>query len=169
MRAAGVVLWAGALALALAVAPLGAQQFLLPESLSPGDLDTGGGLQGGAGAAPGLRSDRPRGRVQDTLQIETEAAPVGVLRGLDRISGQTRDVTLTVGAQAELFGRLTVTLMDCRYPAGDPASNAFAYVAIEDRLRTGPIFRGWMIAASPALNALDHARYDVWALRCSKS
>jgi len=29
-----------------------------------------------------------------------------------------------------------------------------------------PVFKGWMIASSPALNALDHPRYDVWVLRC---
>ena len=29
-----------------------------------------------------------------------------------------------------------------------------------------PVFSGWMIASSPALNALDHARYDVWVMRC---
>ena len=28
------------------------------------------------------------------------------------------------------------------------------------------LFEGWMIASSPALMALDHPRYDVWALRC---
>jgi hypothetical protein len=28
------------------------------------------------------------------------------------------------------------------------------------------VFSGWMIADSPALSALDHARYDVWILRC---
>ncbi|MEC8294787.1 MAG: DUF2155 domain-containing protein, partial [Pseudomonadota bacterium] len=29
------------------------------------------------------------------------------------------------------------------------------------------MFRGWMMASAPALNALDHARYDVWPLRCN--
>ena len=40
---------------------------------------------------------------------------------------------------------------------------------LKDKLRDAPIFEGWMIAASPALNALDHARYDVWVLRCTTS
>ncbi|MGB0439332.1 MAG: DUF2155 domain-containing protein [Paracoccaceae bacterium] len=30
-----------------------------------------------------------------------------------------------------------------------------------------PVFEGWIIASSPALNAMDHARYDVWVLRCN--
>jgi len=32
--------------------------------------------------------------------------------------------------------------------------------------RQYPDFDGWMIASAPALNALDHARYDVWVMRC---
>jgi hypothetical protein len=28
------------------------------------------------------------------------------------------------------------------------------------------LFEGWLIASAPALNAMDHPRYDVWALRC---
>ena len=28
------------------------------------------------------------------------------------------------------------------------------------------LFDGWMIASSPALNALDHPRYDVWVIGC---
>ena len=32
--------------------------------------------------------------------------------------------------------------------------------------REQTIFSGWMLASSPALNALEHPRYDVWVLRC---
>ncbi|MGB0800115.1 MAG: DUF2155 domain-containing protein, partial [Planktomarina sp.] len=28
---------------------------------------------------------------------------------------------------------------------------------------------GWMVASSPALNALEHPRYDIWVLRCKTS
>ncbi len=33
----------------------------------------------------------------------------------------------------------------------------------------GTLFSGWMLASAPALNAMDHPRYDVWALRCITS
>jgi hypothetical protein len=59
-----------------------------------------------------------------------------------------------------------VTLRECRYPAEDPSSNAFAYLTITDRTQTQVVFDGWMIADSPALSALDHQRYDVWVIRC---
>lgn len=155
------------LAGALSAGPSTAQQFLLPEDLSPDTLEV----------EPldnlydplGNRLPRATGRVQSVLETPTETAAAGVLRGLDRISGSTADVTLAPGQSAELFGRLRVTLEDCRYPEGDPASNAFAYLTVEDQLQQAVVFRGWMVAASPALNAMDHPRYDVWALRCSSS
>ncbi|MDP4033610.1 MAG: DUF2155 domain-containing protein [Pseudorhodobacter sp.] len=89
----------------------------------------------------------------------------GILRWLDKVSGETADIELARG-QVAVSGRLTIQLDACRYPVDDPASNAFAHLTITDRLITGPVFSGWMIAASPALSALDHPRYDVWVLRC---
>ena len=55
---------------------------------------------------------------------------------------------------------------ECRYPVDNPASNAFAHLTITESGRDGVVFSGWMVAASPALSALEHPRYDVWVLRC---
>lgn len=156
-----------ALGCALAATGLSAQQFFLPEALAPEALDV---TPLDPLYDPLLRRvPRNTGRVQSVTETPTQTAPAGVLRGLDRISGEVADLTLTRGTSAELFGRLRVTLQDCRYPEGDPASNAFAYVVVEDGLRDAIVFEGWMVATAPALNAMDHARYDVWALRCSNS
>lgn len=89
----------------------------------------------------------------------------GILRGLDKVNGSLTDLELANGATAE-FGRLNVTLEECRYPTGNPAGDAWAYIVIRDQNQEAPVFSGWMVASSPALNALDHARYDVWVLRC---
>jgi len=98
-----------------------------------------------------------------------QSASGAVLRGLDKVAGAVSDIELDTGASAT-FGRLTITLTDCRYPPEDPASDAFAYLTIHDSLSPdGPVFQGWMIASSPALNALDHARFDIWVLRCTTS
>lgn len=88
-----------------------------------------------------------------------------VVRALDKVSGEVQDIELFPHT-AQTLWRLTLTLGECRYPAGDPSSNAFAYLTIRDRLMAAPAFEGWMIADSPALNAMDHARYDVWLIRC---
>lgn len=103
------------------------------------------------------------------VQQEVASAPGAVLRGLDKVSGTTSDLRVETGGSAT-FGRLTITLTDCRYPVENPAADAFAFVTIHDALvPEGAVFEGWMNAASPALNALDHARFDIWLLRCTTS
>lgn len=106
------------------------------------------------------------------VSVSAQEAPEGlaqaggaVLRGLDKVAGTASDITLKVG-QTATFGKITVTLRECRYPAEDPSSNAYAYLIIADLGATEPDFAGWMIADSPALSALDHQRYDVWVIRC---
>jgi hypothetical protein len=96
---------------------------------------------------------------------EAAEAPGAVLRGLDKVAGTTSDLELAAG-QSVAYGHIVVTLRECRYPAEDPSSNAFAYLTITDRTQTQVVFDGWMIADSPALSALDHQRYDVWVIRC---
>jgi hypothetical protein len=89
-----------------------------------------------------------------------------VLRGLDKLNATVEDFTLRNGG-ARVIGLIEVQLSECRYPVGDPTGNAFAFLTIREAGVAEPVFRGWMIAASPALNPLDHPRYDVWVLRCT--
>ncbi|WP_457647601.1 DUF2155 domain-containing protein [Profundibacter sp.] len=96
---------------------------------------------------------------------QVSSAPGAVLRGLDKLDGSVTDIKLAVGEDKD-FGRLNISLEDCRYPKGNPAGNAFAFLTIRENGKDEPVFRGWMIAAAPALDALDNARYDVWVLRC---
>ena len=103
---------------------------------------------------------------QTEQQIVTTQAAGAVLRGLDKVSGSLTDLEIWRGETVQ-FGRLEITLSDCRFPSKDPASDAFAHVDIVDTLSQSLAFSGWMIASSPALNALDHARYDVWVMRCT--
>ena len=101
-------------------------------------------------------------------QDAAEPGAAAVLRGLDKVNGQSQDLEIRVGGSAELFG-LLVTLSECRYPAANPTGDAFAYLTIRDPNDGEQFFEGWMIASSPALSALDHNRYDVWVLRCNNS
>lgn len=88
-----------------------------------------------------------------------------LLRGLDKINGQASDLDLANGDIGE-FGSLEVELGQCRYPEGNPSGDAYAYLTIRDQDGGAVLFSGWMLASSPALNALEHARYDIWVLRC---
>jgi len=101
-------------------------------------------------------------------QQETESATGAVLRGLDKLSGSVVDIALPAGGTVQ-FNRLSITLTECRYPAGNPAGNAYAGLQITETGREGVVFSGWMIASSPALSAMEHARYDVWVMRCTTS
>ena len=90
------------------------------------------------------------------------------LRVLDKVSGQSSNYELASGSKMEI-GQLTIALRACRYPEGAPANDAFAYIEVTDTESDTGIFGGWMIASSPALNAMEHSRYDVWVLRCKTS
>lgn len=88
------------------------------------------------------------------------------LRGLDKMSGEVFDLSLGSGQTAAL-GRIEVTLGECRYPEENPTGEAYAWLTVRDPSLGSTLFDGWMVASSPALNALDHARYDVWVIRCT--
>lgn len=91
-----------------------------------------------------------------------------VLRTLDKVNGETADITVQSGGAARVFG-LIVELAECRYPPENPTGDGYAYLVIREDGSNEAQFAGWMIASSPALNALDHPRYDVWVLRCITS
>ncbi len=104
-------------------------------------------------------------------QIEVTTGAVGTVRVLDKMTGRVQDLALPAGETGSV-GRIDVTMGECRYPTETPTSDAFVYLTITERpagtaaADRETLFEGWMIASSPALMALDHPRYDVWALRC---
>ncbi|MDQ7079915.1 MAG: DUF2155 domain-containing protein [Paracoccaceae bacterium] len=104
--------------------------------------------------------------VEETRQPIVNEADGGVLRALDMMTGQLEDLKMKNGDTVK-FGRLTITLRECRYPVDNPSGDAFAYLTIWDKRDPKPRFQGWVIASSPALSAMDHPRYDVWVLRCN--
>jgi hypothetical protein len=91
-----------------------------------------------------------------------------ILRALDKVNGRTTDVQLRSGDTAQMMG-LSVHLRDCRFPTENPTGDAFAFLTITEPDTNKTRFQGWMIASSPALNALDHSRYDIWVIRCITS
>jgi hypothetical protein len=96
---------------------------------------------------------------------EVAAGRAGVLRVLDKLDGSFTDLDLAPGSEGRV-GALAVVMGECRYPADNPAGDAYALVSIRTVADDTAVFEGWLIASAPALNAMDHPRYDVWALRC---
>jgi len=106
---------------------------------------------------------------QDVTTVEEDKVTRGtgaVLKGLDKLAGTVEEMHLASGDTAGL-GWLTITLGECRYPEDNPSGDAYAWLDITEDGKPDPIFRGWMIASSPGLNALDHPRFDVWVLNCT--
>jgi len=99
---------------------------------------------------------------------QTSNGKGAILRALDKTSGTTIDLSVPSGASATL-GRLQVVMNECRYPAGNPSGDAYAELEISETGRAGTVFSGWMIASAPALNGLEHSRYDIWVMRCITS
>lgn len=96
----------------------------------------------------------------------TNAYPSAELRHLDKMTGRTADAMLSVGVPTAL-DRLRVTVDSCRAPGDGALRGTMAHLTIVDsKTPEEPVFAGWMFADSPALSALDHARYDVWVIRC---
>ena len=91
-----------------------------------------------------------------------------ILQGLDKVTARVSTIEARVG-QVVRFGTLEIIARSCdkRPPEEPPESAAFLDIW---EIRPGEpavsLFRGWMFASSPALNALEHPVYDVWLLEC---
>ena len=106
------------------------------------------------------------GPAAPTPRVRVKAGTGAVLRWLDKVSGDVRDVELAPG-EVQTLGRLEVALGECRYPEANVSGDAYAWLDIRTSGREETDFSGWMLASSPALSALDHPRYDVWVIRCT--
>ena len=94
--------------------------------------------------------------------------PVAVFSGLDKITGRltTFDVFINETVQ---FGALQVTPKVCLTSAEGEAAKTDAFVEVDEITLdrdSQRIFSGWMFAASPGLNAIEHPVYDVWLKAC---
>ena len=98
-------------------------------------------------------------------QEPTNRGSGAILRALDKYTGSVVDIEMSTGTLSR-FGRLELILTECRYPAGNPSGEAYAGLQIRELGQDAVVFSGWMVASSPALNAMEHPRYDVWVLRC---
>ena len=91
-----------------------------------------------------------------------------VLQGLDKVTARVSTLSAPVGATVR-FGTLEVIVRHCdkRPPEEPPESAAFVDIwQARSGESSASLFRGWMFASSPALNALEHPVYDIWVLDC---
>lgn len=96
-----------------------------------------------------------------------------VLRGLDKVTAETRDFEAPVGEDVRFFA-LTINVKRCAKKPPEETPETIVGLDVFDRTTDGAgvegepekIFSGWMFGSSPALNPLEHPVYDVWALDC---
>jgi hypothetical protein len=104
-------------------------------------------------------------------QAEKIKNPVAVFSGLDKITGRTTSFDVYIDETVQ-FGALQVTPKVCYSRDDAEAQKISGFVEVDEitldrKIRR--IFTGWMFAASPGLNAVDHPVYDVWLTGCKQS
>lgn len=92
-----------------------------------------------------------------------------LLRGLDKITARITTFTAPLGEEVK-FGTLRILAHTCRKRPPEETPEVAVFLEIEEE-RPGEdgrltLFSGWMFASSPALSALEHPVYDVWAIDC---
>ncbi len=134
------------------VQPIGDEPLAIPES-NPLNLD---------------ESKLPDGPTQEALKEMVESEGGAVFRGLDKITARVTTVYAPIDEMVT-FGSLQFITRQCnkRPPEETPEKTAFLEVKdIKPDQSEEDIFKGWMFASSPALNALEHPVYDIWLIDC---
>ncbi len=96
------------------------------------------------------------------------ANPTAVFSGLDKITGRIISFDVAIDETVQ-FGALRVTPRVCYSRPPTETPNTDAFIQVDEVTRNGEIkriFSGWMFAASPGLNAVEHPTYDVWLSDC---
>ena len=102
---------------------------------------------------------------------QTIANPVARFSGLDKITGRVTQFDVYIDETVQ-FGALQITPRACYSRPPTETQRTSVFVEVDQVSLKGSItriFSGWMFADSPALNAVDHAVYDVWLVDCKAS
>jgi hypothetical protein len=102
---------------------------------------------------------------------ETIANPVAAFSGLDKITGRITKFDVYIDETVQ-FGALQITPRVCYTRPPTETQRTSVFLEVDQVSLNGQItriFTGWMFADSPALNAIDHAVYDIWLDDCRQS
>jgi hypothetical protein len=87
------------------------------------------------------------------------------LRALNKVDAHVTALSMHVG-QSVQYGSLTITLRACVARPPDEAADSAAFLDVHDSHAGEPGFTGWMFAAEPQLNMLEHPVYGLRLLAC---
>jgi hypothetical protein len=105
------------------------------------------------------------------VRAETIANPVAQFTGLDKITGRITQFDIYVDETVQ-YGALQITPRACYKRPPTETQRTSVFLEVDQVSLQGSvtrIFTGWMFADSPALNAIDHAVYDIWLVDCKQT
>jgi hypothetical protein len=118
--------------------------------------------------APSATTPPPRDEVIVEPSAQKITNPTAVFSGLDKITGRIISFDVAINETVR-FGALEVTPRACYSRPLTEAPNTDGFIEVDELTLQGElkrIFTGWMFAASPGLNAVEHPIYDVWLTEC---
>ncbi|MBM3569805.1 MAG: DUF2155 domain-containing protein [Alphaproteobacteria bacterium] len=103
------------------------------------------------------------------LDAATAAAEtVAVLQGLDKVTARVTTIEAPLDRIVR-FHALAVVARECKKKPPEETPEVAVFVEIAEA-KPGDlpktVFAGWMFASSPAVSAMEHPTYDVWAIDC---
>jgi hypothetical protein len=87
------------------------------------------------------------------------------LQILDKVDATHETLNVAVGSSVKV-GDLTIAVKACLVRPPDRERDAAAYVGITGRDPAVRPFRGWLLAAEPAVSTFEHPIYDVRVTGC---
>lgn len=94
--------------------------------------------------------------------------PTAIFAGLDKITGRIIAFEVAVNETVQ-FGALQLTPKICYTRPVSERPQTTSFVEVEEITSANEykrLFNGWMFAASPGLNAIEHPVYDIWLTGC---
>jgi hypothetical protein len=94
--------------------------------------------------------------------------PTAVFSGLDKITGRIISFEVATDETVQ-FGSLQITERACYTAPSTEAPQTVTFVQVDEvdvKKQYKRIFSGWMFAASPGLNGIEHPVYDIWLTDC---
>jgi hypothetical protein len=125
--------------------------------------------QAGQKGRPAAKS-QPAEVTPERPPVQRIANPTAAFSGLDKITGRIFPFEAAIDETVQ-FGALQVTPRACYTRPPTEPQNTTGFVEVDEITldsKVRRIFSGWMFAASPGLNAVEHAIYDVWLVDCKQ-
>jgi hypothetical protein len=125
-------------------------------------------LQLPRGQQPANATPQPQDEIVTEMPSQKIANPTAVFAGLDKITGRIIAFEVSLNEKVQ-FGALQVTPRVCYTRPPTESANTDSFVEVDEVTLQGEVkrlFSGWMFAASPGINAVEHPIYDVWLTDC---